>query len=93
MKGDIREEIKEALGKSRYGMTIGEIAVAVSVHRYTVTKYVYELIGRGDIVCREVGKAKLCFLGEEKRNAKGEAGFVAALFFILLFVLLRSLYA
>ncbi len=71
MKKDIREEVKKALDGKRYGMTIGEIAVAVSVHRYTVTKYVYELIGRGDIVCREVGKAKLCFLNDDSGGRKG----------------------
>ena len=93
MTKDIREQIKKVLEASPYGMTMGEIAAALSVHRYTATKYIYELIGRETIFCKDVGKAKLCFLSEKERaKLKGQVSFSLMLLFIMLMAMARIFY-
>ncbi|MBI4173560.1 MAG: hypothetical protein HY519_02460 [Candidatus Aenigmarchaeota archaeon] len=84
MTKDIREQIRKTLAGAPYGMTIGEIAQALKVHRYTATKYIFELIGRESIFCKDVGKAKLCFLVKEK--VKGTSAISIAVIFALLWI-------
>lgn len=52
------------------GLTFTQIAKLVGMHRHTVTKYVYQLIGSGEIYQREVGTARLCYL---RKNYSGDS--------------------
>jgi len=82
-KTDVMAKVAETLRKHPEGLTILRLAELVGMHRHTVTKYVYQLIGAGDIYQREVGRAKLCYLkerleeevkaGELMRKMKDEA--------------------
>jgi predicted transcriptional regulator len=58
---DIRGEVLELL-KSIYpdGLTIREVAEKLRISRSTASKYIAVLEAEGLIVCRLVGKAKLC---------------------------------
>jgi len=64
-KNHVKDRIKKVLSEHPEGLPILEIARLVGMHRHTVTKYVYELIGSGVIYQREVGTAKLCYLKEK----------------------------
>ena len=69
---DVMEKVTDVLGRHPEGLTILRLAELVGVHRHTVTKYVYEMIGSGDIYQREVGRAKLCYLKERmQEDVKG----------------------
>ncbi len=61
---NIKERIIEILKKHPEGLTIIELSRILGVHRHTLTKYVYQLIGEGLIYQRKVGTAKLCYLRE-----------------------------
>ena len=61
-KNHIREKIIALLRKHPEGLPILRVAELVGLHRHTVTKYIYELIGAGVIQIREIGTAKVCFL-------------------------------
>jgi ribosomal protein S24E len=61
---EVNEKILHVLDKHPEGLTIFEIARYVGMHRHTVTKYIYQLIGEGKIFERDVGAAKLCYLRE-----------------------------
>jgi DNA-binding IclR family transcriptional regulator len=61
---NLREEILKTLSKHPEGLTIMEIAEKLGKHRHTITKYIYELTGAGQIKQREIGSAKLCYLRE-----------------------------
>ena len=67
-RNNVKSRVKRVLLKHPEGLTILEITKLVGVHRHTVTKYVYELIGAGVIHLREVGPAKLCYLKERLRK-------------------------
>jgi DNA-binding Lrp family transcriptional regulator len=62
MEKNPRETILKTLNYHPEGLTITSIAIRTKMHRHTVTKYVYELIGSGIIQQRIVGMAKLCYL-------------------------------
>jgi hypothetical protein len=78
-----RKRVKEVLAEHPEGMTMLRLADIVGVHRHTVTKYVYMMVGSGEIYQRELGPAKLCYLkvrleqevkaGEMIRKMKDEA--------------------
>ncbi|OGI12597.1 hypothetical protein A3K64_01690 [Candidatus Micrarchaeota archaeon RBG_16_36_9] len=62
---DYIEKIVKILKEHPEGLSINEIAKALKVHRHTVVKYIYQLIGL-DLLCqRKIGPVKLCYL---KRN-------------------------
>lgn len=63
------EQILEILSMHPEGLTTVEIAKMIGMHRHTVTKYIYQLIGSKEIHQRQVGPAKLCYLSKrvEKR--------------------------
>jgi len=58
----VKDRIKKVLFEHPEGLPILEIARLVGMHRHTVTKYVFQLIGSGEIYQREVGTARLCYL-------------------------------
>jgi len=51
------------------GLSILRLAELAGMHRHTVTKYVYQMIGSGEIYQRQVGSAKLCYLKERLEEA------------------------
>jgi len=65
----ITEQIVEILSKHPEGLTAVDLAKLLGIHRHTVTKYIYQLIGSEEIHQRQVGPAKLCYLSKkgEKR--------------------------
>lgn len=68
-ESNIAEQIVEILSKHPEGLTAVDIAKELGMHRHTVTKYIYQLIGSKTIYQRIVGPAKLCYLTKkgEKR--------------------------
>jgi len=67
-ESDVMDRVEETLRKHPEGLTILRLAGIVGMHRHTVTKYVYRMIGSGDIYQREVGRAKLCYLKDRLRG-------------------------
>jgi DNA-binding IclR family transcriptional regulator len=67
MKNNVKERIIEALREHPEGLTRVEIAKIIGSHRHTVTKYIYELVGKKLVYQREVGTAKLCYLKVDKK--------------------------
>jgi len=61
-KNQVKNKIKKLLSEHPEGLHILDIARHVNMHRHTVTKYIYQLIGSGEIYYREVGTARLCYL-------------------------------
>ena len=69
---EVMSKVEETLRKHPEGLTILRLAELVGVHRHTVTKYVYMMIGSGEIYQRDVGRAKLCYLKERlQEDVKG----------------------
>jgi len=64
----IKKSIVDTLNKHSEGLTILDISKQIGVHRHTGTKYVYELIGAGLILIREIGRAKVCYLKEGRKK-------------------------
>jgi DNA-binding Lrp family transcriptional regulator len=60
----IQKKIVRVLKRHPEGLPISTIARLVGVHRHTVTKYVYELVGAGILKLRKIGTAKVCILKE-----------------------------
>jgi len=54
--------IIDTIGEHPEGLTFTSLAEHVGLHRHTITKYIYELMGAGVIEQRNVGMAKLCYL-------------------------------
>jgi len=61
---DTEKRILEYLSRTPEGDTFGGIAKAIGMHRHTVTKYIYKLIGEGKIRVKNISTAKLCYLNE-----------------------------
>ena len=59
------KKIIKALKEHPEGLSIMEIAELIGVHRHTVIKYIYNLIGLGLIWQRKIGPAKLCYLKDK----------------------------
>jgi DNA-binding Lrp family transcriptional regulator len=59
---DVDKKILQILEDHPEGLSISEIAELVKLHRINVTKYLYRLVGSGEIVEREIGKVKLYYL-------------------------------
>jgi len=56
------EMIKDALKKNSKGLTIDEVAEWCRMNRMTASKYLYYLLGRGDVEARKVGVAILFYI-------------------------------
>lgn len=65
------EAVRKALKEHPEGLTMLRIAELAGVHRHTVTKYVYMMVGSGEIYQRELGPAKLCYLKEVFDHPRG----------------------
>jgi len=63
-KKDAKKLIINALRKHPEGLMLTEIAKITGMHRFTVTKYVHELMGRGRVFQKEAAAARICYLKE-----------------------------
>jgi response regulator of citrate/malate metabolism len=59
----IENLIFDVLKKAETSLTIGEVAQKINAHRTTTSKYLAILEAKGMIKCRNVGKAKLYYVG------------------------------
>jgi predicted transcriptional regulator len=62
MENHIRQRTIDLLKQNKQGLTLLEIAKALSVNRVTISKYIYGLIAEGLVLQRLIGPAKLCYL-------------------------------
>jgi predicted ArsR family transcriptional regulator len=62
------KKIIKILAKHSEGLSITEIAKILGVHRHTITKYIYQLIGAGVVYQRKVGPAKLFYLSKKVKK-------------------------
>jgi DNA-binding IclR family transcriptional regulator len=65
IRRDAKEEIIKTLRNHPEGLMLTEIANITGMNRFTVTKYVHELIGGGSIFQKEAAAAKICYLREK----------------------------
>ena len=69
-KNNVGKKVIKILREHPEGLPILEIAKLTGMHRHTVTKYVYYLIGTGAVHQREVAAAKLCYLSSKLIETK-----------------------
>ncbi|MCX6821895.1 MAG: helix-turn-helix domain-containing protein [Candidatus Aenigmarchaeota archaeon] len=70
-KINAKEQIKKVLKKHPEGLMLSEIAEIVGMNRFTVTKYVHELMGNGLVFQKEAAAARMCYLKENfKKNGR-----------------------
>jgi predicted transcriptional regulator len=62
---NINKKILKLLGRRNYGLTIEEISNSLGINRGTASKYLAILEAEKKIIVREVGKAKLHYLGNK----------------------------
>jgi Mn-dependent DtxR family transcriptional regulator len=67
-KSDIKGRVISLLERHPEGLTVVDMAKALGVHRHTLTKYVYQLVGEGTVSQRLVGVAKLCYLAKKGKR-------------------------
>lgn len=61
----IEKIIIDVLKKSETSLTINEVSEKINAHRTTTSKYLAILEAKGVIKCRNVGKAKLYYVGND----------------------------
>jgi len=59
-----KEQIIKALSQHPEGLMLTEIAKIAGMNRFTVTKYIHELIGNGSVFQKEAAAARICYLKE-----------------------------
>ena len=59
-----KELIINTLRNHPEGLMLTEIAKILQMNRFTVTKYIHELIGSGSVFQKEAAAAKICYLRE-----------------------------
>lgn len=64
-KNDIGENIIKILKKHPEGLTIIEISKEIEASRHSVANHISNLLRKNLIYKREVGTAKLCYLGKK----------------------------
>jgi DNA-binding IclR family transcriptional regulator len=62
---NIKQKVIEVLKKHPEGLIINEISKILGIHRHTLIKYIYQLVGEQLIYQMNIGSAKLCFLRVE----------------------------
>lgn len=66
----IENAIIEVLKKAETSLTINEVSRKINAHRTTTSKYLAILEAKGVIKCRNVGKAKLYYVGDGTAKMK-----------------------
>jgi len=61
---DAKEQIKKVLKDHPEGLMLTEIAKITGMNRFTVTKYIHELVGNGSVFQKEAAAARMCYLRE-----------------------------
>jgi predicted transcriptional regulator len=61
---NVKKEIIKALRDHPEGLMLIEIAGITGMNRFTITKYIHELIGNGSVLQKEAAAAKICYLKE-----------------------------
>ncbi len=61
---DIKNKILTILRRNPEGLTIIKIASLVGIHRNTIPRYLYELKGEQKVRIRQIGMAKLFYIGD-----------------------------
>jgi DNA-binding IclR family transcriptional regulator len=61
---DAKGLIIKVLREHPEGLMLIEIAKITGMNRFTITKYVHELVGNGFIFQKKAAAAKLCYLRE-----------------------------
>ena len=59
VNGEIKLEILRILEDRNYGLTIEEISSILNINRSTASRYLAIMEAEGNVLVREVGKAKL----------------------------------
>jgi len=62
---NIKQKVIVVLSKHPEGLIVNEISNLLGIHRHTLTKYIYQLVGEQLIYQRKIGSAKLCCLRVE----------------------------
>ena len=62
----VEEQILGILKKSPFSLTIDEVSKKIGLTRQTTSKYLLYLEGKGRVKRRDVGTAKLYYMGERK---------------------------
>lgn len=61
---DAKKLIIKALRQHPEGLMLTEIAGLTGMNRFTVTKYIHELVGSGRVFQKSAAAAKMCYLKE-----------------------------
>ncbi len=64
LRRDAKKLIIKALKQHPEGLMLIEIASITGMNRFTVAKYVHELIGSGRVFQKSAAAAKMCYLRE-----------------------------
>jgi len=64
LRKNAKEQIIQVLKKHPEGLMLTEIAQITGMNRFTVTKYIHELVGNGSVFQKEAAAAKICYLKE-----------------------------
>jgi len=67
---DAKKLIIKTLKEHPEGLMLIEIAGITGMNRFTVTKYIHELIGSGHVFQKPAAAAKICYLKESFDNSK-----------------------
>lgn len=62
LKINLKNKIIETLKEHPEGLTTVDISKLLRISRNTASKYIYQLLGEGSVIQREIGNAKLCYL-------------------------------
>jgi len=62
---NVKELIMKTLRNHPEGLMLTEIAEITGMNRFTVTKYIHELVGNGSVFQKEAAAAKICYLKDE----------------------------
>jgi len=66
-KNGVRDKVLSILKKHPEGLTTVDLSSLIGIGRQSLAKYVYQLVGEGAIMQREIGTAKLCYLKARKK--------------------------
>lgn len=61
-KKDVKKLLIRVLRDHPEGLMLTELAGIMGMNRFTVTKYIHELIGSGSVYQKSAAAAKLCYL-------------------------------
>jgi len=69
-KKDAKKLIIRALRSHPEGLMLTELAGITGMNRFTVTKYIHELMGSGSVYQKPAAAARICYLKERFNNKK-----------------------